>query len=125
MLDLLQAGGAKIESQVTSRSGDRVDAVALIPGAERVLGPVLIEVKALQGRGLTEAVIQLMAFLGRGGGGVGLVVYDGPRQEKGIISGWPVVLVLHIDELRELVNNEALGSILILARNAAVHGRIQ
>jgi hypothetical protein len=118
VLDLLQAGGATVELAAGS---DRVDAAALIPGAERVLGPVLIEVKALQGRGLPEAVRQLTAFLLRSRAIFGLVVYDGPRQEAEAPSGFPVVAV-HIDELRERVRDGSLGSMLVYVRNASLHG---
>jgi hypothetical protein len=121
VLDLLQAGGAKVESETVSSSGDRVDAVALIPGTEHVLGPVLIEVKALQGHGLSAAVNQLAAFLIRSGAVLGLVVYDGPRQVLGPTSSFPVV-AMHIDELREQVRRGSLGSTLVYIRNAAAHG---
>lgn len=115
---LLQAGGATVEWEP---DGDRVDAAALIPGAERVLGPVVIEVKALHGRGLPEAVKQLAAFLARSRAMFGLVVYDGPRQEAEIPSGFPIV-ALHIDELRERVRDGSIGSMLVYVRNASVHG---
>jgi hypothetical protein len=118
VISLLKAGGAKVES----KAGDnRVDAAALIPGAERVLGPVLIEVKSLQGHGLSEAVKQLAAFLARSRAMFGLVVYDGPRQEAGTPSGFPIV-ALHIDQLRERVTDGSLGSTLVYMRNTAVHG---
>jgi hypothetical protein len=118
VISLLEAGGAKVES----KAGDnRVDAAALIPGAERVLGPVPIEVKSLQGRGLPEVVKQLAAYLARSRAMFGLVVYDGPRQEADAPSGFPIV-ALHIDELRERVSDGSLGSTLIYIRNTAVHG---
>ena len=118
VFDLLQAGGATVEWEA---GGDRVDAAALIPGAERILGPVLIEVKALHGRGLPEAVKQLAAFLTRSRAMLGLVVYDGPRQEAEAPRGFPIV-ALHIDELRERVRDGSLGSMLVYVRNASVHG---
>jgi hypothetical protein len=125
VLGLLQVGGALVESQAFSggRDGgrDRVDAAALIPGTERVLGPVLIEVKALQGHGLSAAVNQLAAFLGRSGAMFGLIVYDGPRQRPGPASGFPI-MAMHIDELREHVRRGSLGSTLVYIRNAAAHG---
>lgn len=121
VLGLLQAGGATIESQAVSGGGDRVDAAALIPGTERVLGPVLIEVKALHGHGLPAAVNQLAAFLARSGAMFGLVVYDGPRQEPAPASGFPIA-VMHIDELREQVRRGSLGSTLVYSRNAVAHG---
>ncbi|HET9898895.1 MAG TPA: hypothetical protein VFQ44_28560 [Streptosporangiaceae bacterium] len=121
VLDLLLACGAKVESETFSSDGDYVDAAALIPGAERALGPVLIEVKALQGRGLSAAVNQLAAFLVRSGAMLGLVVYDGPRQEPGRASGFPIV-AMHIDELREHVLRGSLGSTLVYIRNRAAHG---
>ena len=121
VLGLLQAGGATVESEAVSSGGDRVDAAALIPGTEHVLGPVLIEVKALQGHGLSAAVNQLAAFLARSGAMFGLVVYDGPRQEPGPASGFPIA-TMHIDELREHVRHGSLGSTLVYVRNSAVHG---
>lgn len=121
VLGLLQASGARVESQIVSGSGDHVDAVALIPGAERALGPVLIEVKTLQGQGLSEAINQLTAYLARSGAMFGLVVYDGPRQKQGPASGFPIV-AMHIDELREQVSHGSLGSTLVYSRNAVAHG---
>ena len=112
VLGLLQADGARVESEAVSNGGDRVDAAALIPGAERALGPVLIEVKALQGHGLPAAVNQLAAFLARSGAMLGLVVYDGPRQEPGPASGF-LIVAMHIDELREHVRRGSLGSTLV------------
>lgn len=121
VFDLLQAGGAKVESESFSSSGDRIDAAAIIPGAGPALGPVLIEVKALHGHGLPAAVNQLTAFLARSGAMLGLVVYDGPRQEPGSASGFPIV-AMHIDELREHVLRGSLGSTLVYIRNRAAHG---
>ena len=121
VLGLLQAGGAKVESEAVSSGGDRVDAAAIIPGAGPALGPVLIEVKALQGHGLPAAVNQLAAFLARSGAMLGLVVYDGPRQEPGPASGF-LIVAMHIDELREQVRRGSLGSTLVQIRNRAAHG---
>ena len=121
VLNLLRVGGATVESEAVAGGGDRVDAVALIPGAERVLGPVLIEVKALRGHGLPAAVDQLTTFLGRSGAMFGLIVYDGPRQESGPRRNFPIV-AMHIDQLRELVRDGSLGSTLVHIRNTAVHG---
>ena len=118
---LLQAAGAKVESEAVSSGGDRVDAAALIPGAEAALGPVLIEVKALQGHGLSAAVNQLAAFLARSGAMLGLVVYDGPRQQPGPATGF-LIVAMHIDELREQVRRRSLGSTLVHFRNTAAHG---
>lgn len=115
---LLRADGARVESEAVSSRGDRVDAVALIRGADAALGPVLIEVKALQGHGLSATVNQLAAFVVRSGANFGLVVYDGPRQ--GPASGFPIA-AMHIDELREHVRQGSLGSALIQIRNTAAH----
>ena len=119
VLALLRADGARVESEAVSGRGDRVDAVALIRGADAALGPVLIEVKALQGHGLSAAVNQLAAFVVRTGANFGLVVYDGPRQ--GSASGFPIA-AMHIDELREHVRHGSLGPALIHIRNTAAHG---
>jgi hypothetical protein len=121
VLSLLRAGGATVESEAVAGGGDRVDAVALIPGTERVLGPVLIEVKALRGHGLPAAVDQLTTFLGRSGAMFGMIVYDGPRQESGPRGNFPIV-AMHIDQMRELVRDGSLGSTLVHIRNTAVHG---
>jgi len=88
---------------------------------ERVLGPVLIEVKALHGHGLPAAVNQLAVFLARSGAMFGLVVYDGPGQVPGPASGFPIA-VMHITELREHVRRGNLGSTLVYSRNAVAHG---
>ena len=82
---------------------------------------MLIKVKALQGHGLPVAVDQLAALLARSGAMLGLVVYDGPRQEPGPASGFPIV-AMHIDELREHVLRGSLGSTLVYVRNRAAHG---
>ena len=124
VLSLLQAAGAKVESETVSAGGDRVDAAALIPGTEHVFGPVLIEVKALQGHGLSSAVNQLAAILARSKAMFGLVVYDGPRQEPGPVSGFAIA-AMHIDDLREHVRRGNLGSTLIYIRNSAVHGLVR
>jgi hypothetical protein len=126
VLSLLQVGGAKVESAAVSSGGDRVDAAALIPGTEQILGPVLIEVKALRGQhGLSAAVDQLTAFLVRSKAMLGLVVYDGPRQKPQSARGFPIVAVMHVDELRDHVREGSLGSTLIYARNAAVHADLR
>jgi hypothetical protein len=48
-------------------------------------------------------------------------VYDGPRQEPGPVSGFPIA-VMHIDELREHVRGGSLGLTLVYSRNAVAHG---
>jgi hypothetical protein len=121
VLDLLRAVGAEVEAEAVAGSGVRVDAAALIPGTERILGPVLIEAKALHGRGLPAAVSELAAFLAQSRAAFGLVVYDGPRQQPGPANGFPV-MAMHIDELREHVSRGSLGQALVYARNAAAHG---
>jgi hypothetical protein len=122
VVGLLRACGAQVESEAISSGGDQVDAVALIPGTEHVLGPVLIEVKTLRGRGLSAAVDQLGAYVVRSRAMSGLVVYDGPRQgAPGPASGFPIA-VMHIDELREHVRDGTLGSALVYNRNSAMHG---
>jgi hypothetical protein len=122
VVGLLQACGAQVESEAISSGGDRVDAVALIPGTGHVLGPVLIEVKTLRGRGLSAAVDQLGAYMVRSRAMSGLVVYDGPSQRAPEpASGFPIA-VMHIGELREHVRNGTLGSALVYARNSSAHG---
>ena len=126
VLSLLQAGGAEVESEAVSSGGDRVDAAVLIPGTERILGPVLIEVKTLRGQhGISAAVDQLTAFLVRSRAMLGLVVYDGPRQASRPVRGFPIVAIMHIDELRDHVREGSLGSTLIYIRNAAVHADLR
>jgi hypothetical protein len=49
VLHLLRAVGAQVEAEAASSGDARVDAAALIPGTERVLGPVLIEIKGFMG----------------------------------------------------------------------------
>lgn len=120
-LDLLRSSGATVEAQVVSSKGDHVDAVAIFRGAERTLGPVLVEIKALRGQGLTDAINQLATYLGQSGAAFGLVVYDGPRQLPSPIHGLPIVAI-HIEDLRELVSQGTLGSTLIYSRNEIAHG---
>ena len=121
VLSLLQAAGALVEEPRLSRRDGGVDAAVLVPGAERALGPVLIEVKALRGHGLSDAMRQLATFVIERGASLGLVVYDGPHQEQPLLSGLPV-LAIQVDELRRQAESGTLGRTLIQARNAFVHG---
>lgn len=121
VLSLLQAAGALVEEPRSSGRDGGVDAAVLVPGAERALGPVLIEVKALRGHGLSTAIRQLATFVIERGASLGLVVYDGPHQEQPPLSGLPV-LAMQVDELRRQVESGTLGRTLIQARNSFVHG---
>lgn len=118
---LLHAAGALVEEPRSSGRDGGVDAAVLVPGAERALGPVLIEVKALRGHGLSTAMRQLATFVRERGASLGLVVYDGPHQEQPLLSGLPV-LAMQVDELRGQVESGTLGRTLIQARNSFVHG---
>jgi hypothetical protein len=124
VFSLLKAGGAKVETEGVSNGGDHVDAAALIPGAEAALGPVLIEVKALKGYGLSAAINQLATFMAKSRAMFGLVVYDGPHQEPVSVGNFAIA-AMHIDELREHVHRKSLGSALIRIRNTAVHGLLR
>lgn len=126
VLTVLRAGGAEVEAQAVSSGGDRVDAAAFIPGTEQILGPILIEVTALREQhGLSAAVDQLTAFLVRSRATLGLVIYNGPYHEPLPATSFPVVVTMHIDDLREHVRQGSLGSTLIYARNAAVHADLR
>jgi hypothetical protein len=121
VLFLLQAAGAQVEEPRRSGRDGGVDAAVLIPGAEHALGPVLIEVKALRGDGLSTAMRQLATFVVERGATLGLVVYDGPHQEQPPRSDLPV-LAMQVGELRRQVESGTLGRTLIHARNSFVHG---
>jgi hypothetical protein len=122
VVGLLEAGGALVEEAVSSGRGDRgVDAAALIPGAEQVLGPVLVEVKASRSSGLSPAVRNLGLYVMVRKATLGLLIYDGPRQDLPWPSGFPVV-AMHVNDLRQHVQNGTLGRRLIGARNSYVHG---
>lgn len=121
VLSLLQAAGAVVEEPHGSAGDGGVDAAVLVPGAERALGPVLIEVKALRGHGLSGAMRQLATFVIERAASLGLVVYDGPHQEQPLLSGLPV-MAMQVDELRRQAESGALGRTLIQARNSFVHG---
>jgi hypothetical protein len=124
VLFLLQASGALVEEPHGDGGGHGVDAAILVAGAERALGPVLIEAKALRGRGLPAAMRQLASFVIERGASLGLVVYDGPQQERPPLSGLPV-LAMQVDELRRQVEGGTLGRTLIQARNSFVHGSVR
>lgn len=121
VLFLLHATGGLVEESRRSGRDGGVDAAVLVPGAERALGPVLIEVKTLRGHGISTAMRQLATFVIERGASLGLVVYDGPHQEQPLLTGLPI-LAMHIDELRRQVESGALGRTLIQARNSFVHG---
>lgn len=121
VLFLFHAAGALVEEPRNSDRDGGVDAAVLVPGAERALGPVLIEAKALRGHGLSTAMQQLADFVIERGASLGLLVYDGPHQEQPLLSGLPV-LAMQIDELRRQVDSGTLGRSLIRARNSFVHG---
>lgn len=121
VLSLLQAAGGLVEESRLSGHDREVDAAVLVPGAERALGPVLIEVKALRGHGLSRVMRQLATFVIERGASLGLVVYDGPHQEQSPLRGLPVS-AMQIDELRRHVEAGTLGRTLIRARNSFVHG---
>jgi hypothetical protein len=121
VVDLLEAGGALVEEAANARPGDRgVDAAALIPGAEQALGPVLVEVKASRGSELSPAVRNLGVYVMVRKAMLGLLIYDGPRQDLPWPSGFPVV-AMHVNDLRQHVQNGTLGRRLIGARNSYVH----
>jgi hypothetical protein len=128
VLDLLTDSDILIEENNELPEPDggidsQVDAAAIIPGTERVLGPVLVEIKSrLDGRrSLQDAEQQLLAYLRRSGATVGLLIYDGPCV---ILSDSRLPIVaLHIDELRQALQSQTLGRLLVRARNELVHGR--
>jgi hypothetical protein len=121
VVGLFEAGGAVVE-EANDGPGDRgVDAAVLIPGTQRSLGPVLLQVKAFQGRGLPQTIRQHAYPVRERGAMLGLVVYDGPRQDEHVPAGLPVV-VMHVDDLRQSIESGDLGRRLIYARNTFVHG---
>ena len=121
IVGLFQAGGAVIE-EANDGPGDRgVDAAVLIPGAEQSLGPVLVQVKALSGQGLPQVVQALAYPVDERRAVLGLVIYDGPRQNEQSPGGLPVV-ALHVDDLGPSLESGALRRKLIYARNSFVHG---
>lgn len=120
VLSLLQTSGALVEEPRSPGRDGGVDAAVLVPGAERALGPVLIEVTLRRDR-LSGAMRQLATFVIERGASLGLVVYDGPDQELPMLSGLPV-LAMQVDELRRQVESGTLGRTLIQARNSFVHG---
>jgi hypothetical protein len=122
VVGLLKAGGALVEESANAGPEDRgVDAAALIPGAEQTLGPVLVEVKASRDLELSPAVRNLGRYVTVRKAMFGLLIYDGPRQDLPWPSGFPVV-AMHVDDLRQHVQNGTLGRRLIGARNSYVHG---
>lgn len=109
VVGLLRAGGALVEESANAGPEDRgVDAAALIPGTEQSLGPVLVEVKASRGLELSPAVRNLGRYVTVRKAMFGLLIYDGPRQDLPWPSGFPVV-AMHVDDLRQHVQNGTLG----------------
>ncbi|MCM3883166.1 hypothetical protein [Frankia sp. R82] len=120
-LALLRASGARVMEPPRAEQG-QVDAAVLIPGTERLLGPILVEVKNQRGNvSLTEAFKQLVVIMGQRRATFGLLIYDGPYQDPPPMP-YPIV-VMHVDDLHNEVARGTLGHTLVRARNDLVHGR--
>lgn len=121
---LLQSAGAVVEASTLPASSDRgVDAVAMIPGEEQGLGPVLFEVKAgrLDSMRLHKAQAQLQRAILEQGAGLGVVVYETATSHAAQPTPVPLVLSLSADELITLLESQGIGDVLRAARNDAVH----
>ncbi|MCM3885048.1 restriction endonuclease [Frankia sp. R82] len=121
VFELLKADGALVEEAADLGRDTAVDAAAVLPGVGGALGPVLVQVKALQGRDLSRAVRDLARAVSERGASLGVVVYDGPRQQPRTPADIPIV-VLHVDDLRQRVEQHTLGRQLVEARNYFIHG---
>jgi hypothetical protein len=121
VLELLRAGGAMVEQDKRLEGPADVDAVAVIPGEEERLGPLLVEVKhyASSPR-LRKAERQLQSRVLSRGGGLGLLIYDSPEW-RAPEQTTPLVLTLRADDLVRELEQWPLADVLVRARNEAIH----
>jgi len=120
VMDILLAAGANVEAEPHDR--DRgVDAAAVIPGEEQRLGLLVIEVKdRLDRASRTAAERRLQSYVLESRAGLGLLIYA-TSTTKGPTPTMPLVFSMSIDQLIAELRHRPLGTILVRARNEAIH----
>lgn len=120
VVDLLSSAGANIETQ-QDRHDQGFDAAAFIPGEEERLGLVVIEVKdRLDRASRVNAERQLQSYVLDARAGLGLLLYLSPTSQASTPTT-PLVLSMPIGQLLSELRLRPLSSVLIHARNQAVH----
>lgn len=124
VVDILRDGGAQAEERGYGRSDDGVDIAAFLPGDEKLLGTLLIQVK--WGRPPSQKIREIQQRLSeqvlRTRGGLGVFVYDRLTVPIERMPSVPLVFALGIDDLLAELADHSLSEIFVRARNRAVHG---
>jgi hypothetical protein len=98
-----------------------VDAAAVIPGEEQRLGLLVIEVKdRLDRPSRTAAERRLQSYVLESRAALGLLIYA-TSTTKGLTPTTPLVFSTSIDQLIAELRHRSLGTILVRARNEAIH----
>lgn len=122
--DLLSRAGAVLATSVQMSPRREADAVAYVPGTEGILGAIVVEIKL---RRLTEGDLQraeqgLLTSMRAGLSRFGLLIYADRATDVHTVRASPFILALSIDELLTELEHVPLGTLLVRARNRAVHG---
>lgn len=122
--DLLREAGAQAEERSPWEPDQGADIAAFIPGEEQRLGAVVIQVKSgtLTSHALRATQHQLSTYVLQAGAGMGLLVYDQIAPAARTVPPAPQVFSLGIDQLLAELETKPLSTVLIQARNRAVHG---
>lgn len=118
--DLLSAAGARFEME--AGDADRgFDAAAFIPGQEEYLGLIVIEIKERLDRvRRVQAERQLQSYVIHARAGLGLLLYMSSNSKASTPTA-PLVLSLSIAQLIRELRIRSLSTVLMDARNRAVH----
>lgn len=122
VVDLLREGGTLVEE--SPPVDNDIDAALLIPGAEQTVGSVLVEIKSQQTIStgeLNRLQLKLQDIALQRQSGLGLLLLDLDGGEVPTHQITPLVLVLSIDHLLTELEHASLASVLVEARNVAVH----
>jgi Holliday junction resolvase-like predicted endonuclease len=119
---LLADAGAEVEHAGDLPSGE-VDMVAAIPGYERQLGVVLVEVKSGKPtyRLIDAAQRQLQEHVLASRAALGVVVYDDGQGHPEAVQVTPRIVVIGIERLLRALQQAPLSSVLMNLRDEAVH----
>lgn len=122
--DLLRDAGAIVEDRTIDGPDLGIDIVAFVPGQERSLGTILVEVKSRlpTHRDFQTSQEKLSEYVLHSRSGLGLLIYDEAAIDQGKPPSSPLVLSLSIDELLTQFEQRPLSTVLARARNRAVHG---
>lgn len=120
VVDLLSSAGARIEEK-RGRHDRGFDAAAFIPGEEERLGLLIIEVKdRLNRASRIQAERQLQSYVMDARAGLGLLLYL-LSTSRAPMPATPLVLSMPIGQLLAELRERAISTILVHARNEAVH----